>query len=46
MWTDVIQIMIMYGTLILINIKGTFEAGGLAVVIERNIESGRLSVPE
>ncbi|KAL7036977.1 hypothetical protein ACKWTF_009024 [Chironomus riparius] len=45
-WTDVIQIMIMYGTLILINIKGTYEAGGLAVVIERNIESGRLSMPD
>jgi hypothetical protein len=38
--------MIMYGTLILINIKGTSEAGGLSVVIERNIESGRLGMPE
>ncbi|XP_070494075.1 sodium-coupled monocarboxylate transporter 1-like [Chironomus tepperi] len=45
-WTDVIQIMIMYGTLILINVKGTFEAGGLSVVIERNIESGRLAMPD
>lgn len=45
-WTDVIQIMIMYGTLILINVMGTFNVGGLSVVIDRNVESGRLSVPE
>lgn len=45
-WTDVIQIMIMYGTLILINVKGTIDAGGLSVVIQRNIDSGRLAMPE
>jgi sodium-coupled monocarboxylate transporter 8/12 len=45
-WTDVIQIMLMYGTLVLIVVRGTSLVGGLSVVIERNIESGRLAMPE
>lgn len=44
--TDVIQIMLMYGTLLLIVIKGTINVGGLSVVIERNFQSGRFETPE
>lgn len=44
--TDVIQIMLMYGTLFLIVIKGTMDVGGLSVVIERNFQSGRFEAPE
>jgi Na+/proline symporter len=45
-WTDVIQIILMYGTLALIVIKGTMSVGGLSVVIERNFRSGRFEAPE
>jgi Na+/proline symporter len=45
-WTDVIQIMLMYGTLLLIVIKGTLNVGGLSTVIERNAASGRFEAPE
>lgn len=45
-WTDVIQIVIMYGVMILIIVKGTMNVGGLSVVIERNWESGRFEAPE
>lgn len=36
----------MYGTLFLIVIKGTINVGGLSVVIERNLKSGRFEEPE
>lgn len=45
-WTDVIQIVQMYGVIILIAIKGTRDIGGLSVVIERNQQSGRFELPE
>ena len=45
-WTDVIQIVIMYGVMILIIVKGTMNIGGLGVLIERNLESGRFEAPE
>lgn len=45
-WTDVIQIMLMYGTLVLIVVKGTMSVGGLSVVFERNYGSGRFEAPE
>ncbi|KAL7036978.1 hypothetical protein ACKWTF_009025 [Chironomus riparius] len=45
-WTDVIQMMLMYGTLFLIVIKGTMNVGGLSVIIERNMESGRFEAPD
>lgn len=45
-WTDVIQIVIMYGVMILIIVKGTLNVGGLGVVIERNWHSGRIEAPE
>ncbi|KAG5681247.1 hypothetical protein PVAND_010698 [Polypedilum vanderplanki] len=45
-WTDVIQIMLMYGTLVVIIVRGTSLVGGFSVVIEKNIESGRLAPPD
>lgn len=45
-WTDVIQIILMYGTLALIVVKGTMSVGGISVVIERNFGSGRFEAPE
>lgn len=45
-WTDVIQIFLMYGILFLIVFKGTMDVGGLSVVIQRNFESGRFESPE
>jgi solute carrier family 5 (sodium-coupled monocarboxylate transporter), member 8/12 len=45
-WTDVIQIVIMYGVMVLIIVKGTASVGGLGVVLERNWESGRFEAPE
>lgn len=45
-WTDVIQLTIMYGTLIIIAIKGTLKIGGIASVVERNLASGRIEWPE
>ncbi|XP_037951198.1 sodium-coupled monocarboxylate transporter 2-like [Teleopsis dalmanni] len=45
-WTDVIQSFVMYGTVILICIKGTYDVGGLSVVLERNAASGRLNAPD
>uniref|UniRef100_A0A675B390 Sodium/solute symporter n=1 Tax=Anopheles darlingi TaxID=43151 RepID=A0A675B390_ANODA len=44
-WTDVIQMFIMIGALILIVIKGTADIGGLGVLIERNMASGRIEGP-
>lgn len=45
-WTDVIQITIMYGTLLTIAIKGTLKIGGISSVVERNLASGRIEWPE
>ncbi|KAL6447754.1 hypothetical protein ACFW04_000123 [Cataglyphis niger] len=44
-WTDFIQTFIMFGSMLLIIIKGTADVGGLSLVIRRNLESGRLELP-
>jgi len=44
-WTDFIQIIIMYGVMILIMVKGTVSVGGLSTVWEKNWESGRIEAP-
>lgn len=46
MYADLFQTVIMYGVLILIVMKGTFDVGGLSTVIERNVNSGRIEYPE
>lgn len=45
-WTDVIQTVIMVGVVFFVVVKGTIDVGGLGVVIQRNLESGRLEWPE
>ncbi|XP_058447773.1 sodium-coupled monocarboxylate transporter 1-like [Malaya genurostris] len=44
-WTDVLQTFVMVGSLILIIWKGTADIGGLGVLIERNLASGRIEPP-
>ncbi|XP_033165305.1 sodium-coupled monocarboxylate transporter 1 isoform X4 [Drosophila mauritiana] len=45
-WTDVIQSFVMFGSILAVCIKGTFDVGGLGVVLQRNEEGGRLNTPE
>ncbi|XP_012265527.1 sodium-coupled monocarboxylate transporter 1-like [Athalia rosae] len=45
-WTDVIQTIVMLGAMLLVIIKGTVDLGGPSVVIHRNLESGRLELPD
>ncbi|KAH8313392.1 hypothetical protein KR067_005180, partial [Drosophila pandora] len=45
-WTDVIQTVVMVGAILFVIIKGTIDVGGLGVVIQRNLDSGRLEWPE
>ncbi|XP_044753033.1 sodium-coupled monocarboxylate transporter 1-like isoform X2 [Coccinella septempunctata] len=44
-WTDVIQTIIMFGALILVVVKGTFDAGGFGNVWQRNWDSDRIEGP-
>ncbi|XP_067000758.2 sodium-coupled monocarboxylate transporter 1 isoform X2 [Anabrus simplex] len=44
-WTDVFQCIFMYGSLLLVIIKGTIDIGGPAVVFERSNAGGRLEPP-
>ncbi|KAG5314760.1 SC5A8 protein, partial [Acromyrmex insinuator] len=44
-WTDFFQTFLMFGSMLLIIIKGTADVGGLSLVIRRNLESGRLEFP-
>ncbi|XP_026848261.1 sodium-coupled monocarboxylate transporter 1 isoform X5 [Drosophila persimilis] len=45
-WTDVIQSFVMFGSILAVCINGTYDVGGLPVVLQRNEDSGRLNVPE
>lgn len=45
-WTDVVQSVIMYGSLVVIMIKGTMDLGGFGVVWQRNLDGGRINTPE
>ncbi|XP_036321348.1 sodium-coupled monocarboxylate transporter 1 isoform X1 [Rhagoletis pomonella] len=45
-WTDVLQTVIMVGSIVLVIIKGTIDVGGLTVVWERNLKGSRLELPE
>ncbi|XP_025261690.1 sodium-coupled monocarboxylate transporter 1-like [Camponotus floridanus] len=44
-WTDFIQTFVMFGSMLLIVIKGTVDVGGVSLVIRRNLESGRIELP-
>jgi solute carrier family 5 (sodium-coupled monocarboxylate transporter), member 8/12 len=45
-YTDVVQSLMMFGAMFLVIIKGTLDVGGLGLVIDRNIDSGRIEPPE
>lgn len=45
-WTDAVQSVIMYGSLVVIMIKGTIDVGGFGVLWQRNLDGGRLNMPE
>lgn len=45
MQTDVIQTVIMFGAMLLICIKGTYDIGGIGVVMQRAYDSGRIETP-
>ena len=40
-WTDVIQIVLMYGSIIILLVKGVADVGGLEEVWQRNANSSR-----
>ncbi|XP_060517848.1 sodium-coupled monocarboxylate transporter 1-like [Cylas formicarius] len=44
-WTDVIQIVIMFGATFLVAAKGTIDVGGLESLVHRNLDSGRIEGP-
>ncbi|XP_015600150.1 sodium-coupled monocarboxylate transporter 1 isoform X2 [Cephus cinctus] len=44
-WTDFVQAFVMFGSMFLVIVKGTSDLGGVHVVLQRNLESGRLEMP-
>uniref|UniRef100_A0A6P7EZC1 Sodium-coupled monocarboxylate transporter 1-like n=1 Tax=Diabrotica virgifera virgifera TaxID=50390 RepID=A0A6P7EZC1_DIAVI len=44
-WTDVIQLILMFAALILVVIKGTLDVGGFGNVFKRNWDSDRIEGP-
>jgi hypothetical protein len=40
-WTDCFQVMVLYASMFAVLIKGTLDIGGVAVVWERNYQTGR-----
>lgn len=45
-WTDVVQLVMMFGAIALVIIKGTMDVGGVGFVWEKASESGRIEGPE
>lgn len=41
-WTDVFQIGLMFGSMIMVVLRGTIDLGGLGYVFDRASEGGRL----
>lgn len=44
-WTDVIQGLVMMGSLTIVAIQATITVGGFETLIERNLNSSRLELP-
>lgn len=44
LWTDAIQVIIMFGSVLFVIIKGTVDMGGFGYVWEKNRESGRIEL--
>uniref|UniRef100_A0A1B0CA85 Sodium/solute symporter n=2 Tax=Lutzomyia longipalpis TaxID=7200 RepID=A0A1B0CA85_LUTLO len=45
-WTDVVQTFLMFGAIILVMIKGTKDIGGMGVLWDRAMDSGRIEGPD
>lgn len=45
-WTDSVQLMLMFGAICLVIIKGTLDVGGFNVVWERAVAGDRIEGPE
>ncbi|XP_017026819.1 sodium-coupled monocarboxylate transporter 2 isoform X1 [Drosophila kikkawai] len=45
-WTDVIQGIVMVGSMAIVIVKGTSDLGGLSVVLDHNRQYGRLVAPD
>lgn len=45
-WTDVVQLVMMFGAICLVIIKGTIDVGGFGTVWERAVASERIEAPE
>lgn len=45
-WTDVVQLILMFCSICLVIIKGTYDVGGFDVVWDRAVETGRIEGPE
>ncbi|KAI9564252.1 hypothetical protein GHT06_007990 [Daphnia sinensis] len=43
-WTDTIQIVLIFGSIIILIIKGVTDVGGLGIVWERNYNSSRIDI--
>lgn len=45
-WTDVVQLIMMFGAICLVILKGTSDVGGFDVVWDRAVQGGRIEGPE
>lgn len=45
-WTDVVQLIMMFGAICLVMFKGTSDVGGIDVVWDRAVQGGRIEGPE
>lgn len=45
-WTDVVQLIMMFGAICLVILKGTSDVGGMDVVWDRAVQGGRIEGPE
>lgn len=43
-WTDTIQFLMMYGSIIILIVKGVLDVGGLRTVWDRNFNSSRIEL--
>lgn len=44
-WTDVVQTFSMFGALILVAVKGSYDLGGSGVVFKNAWDTGRIEAP-
>ncbi|XP_063903326.1 putative sodium-dependent multivitamin transporter isoform X1 [Zophobas morio] len=44
-WTDVFHMVIIFASLLLITVKGTLDIGHIDVIVDRNLQSGRIEGP-